>query len=101
MLHINATSFMHMKLQADPCVELCWILNARLLTHKQYQAGPLVELHSVGLAELEHGPRVPGKEPALWVVQHLHAALSRDHVTLCVQQNQRGNTCSIRKKEVS
>lgn len=63
-----------------------------LLTHKQDEAGPLVELHGVGLAELQHGPRVPGKEPALGVVQHLHAALSRDHVTICVQQDQRGNT---------
>lgn len=100
MLHINATSFMHMELQAEPRVELCCILNARPLTYKQYQAGPLVELHGVGLAELKHGPGVPGKEPALRVVQHLHAALSRDHVTLCVQQNQRGNTWGRRKEEV-
>lgn len=67
-------------------------INAGPLTHKQDEAGPLVELHGVGLAELQHGPRVPGKEPALRVVQHLHAALSRYHVTFCVQQNQRGNT---------
>lgn len=51
-----------------------------------------MELHGVGLAELQHRPRVPGEEAALGVVQHLHAALSRDHVTLRVQQDQRGNT---------
>lgn len=62
------------------------------LTHKQDEAGPLVELRGVGLVQLEHGPRVPGEEPALWVVQHLHPALPRDHVTLRVQQDQRGNT---------
>lgn len=69
------------------------VVIARLLTHKQDKAGPLVELHGVGLAELENWPGVPGEEPALRVVQHLHAALSRDHVTLCVQQNQCGYTC--------
>jgi len=90
MLYINATPFTHREVQAEPNVE--WIINAGLLTHKQDEAGPLVELHGVGLAELQHGPRVPRKEPALRVIQHLHAALSRDHVTLCVQQNQRGNT---------
>lgn len=63
-----------------------------LLTHEQDEAGPLVELHGVGLAELQHGPGVPGEEAALGVVQHLHAALSRDHVTLRVQEDQRGNT---------
>lgn len=68
------------------------IINPCLLTHKQDEAGPLVELHRVGLAELQHGPGVPGKEPALRVVQHLHPALLRDHVTLGVQQDQRGDT---------
>lgn len=68
------------------------IINAGPLTHKQDEAGPLVELHSVGLAELEHGPGVPGEELALRVIQHLHATLSRDHVTFCVQQDQCGNT---------
>lgn len=64
------------------------------LTHEQHKAGPLVELHGVGLVELEHGPRMPWEEAALRVVQHFHAALSRDHVTLSVEQNQRGNTYS-------
>lgn len=63
-----------------------------LLTHEQDEAGPLVELHGVGLAELQHRPGVPGEEAALGVVQHLHAALSRDHVTFRVKQDQRGNT---------
>lgn len=62
------------------------------LTHKQDEAGPLVKLDGVGLAELQHRPRVPGEEPALRVVQHLHAALSRDHVPFCVQQDQRWDT---------
>lgn len=79
-------------IQTEPHVELRRIIKPQPLTHKQDEAGPFVELHGVWLAELEHGPRVPGKEPALWVVQHLHPALSRDHVTLRVQQNQRGNT---------
>lgn len=63
-----------------------------LLTHKEHEAGPLVELHGVGLAELQYGPGVPGEKPALWVIQHLHTALSRDHVTFRVQQNKGGNT---------
>ena len=67
-------------------------MGPRLLTDKQDEAGPLVELHRVGLAELQHRPGVPGEEPALRVVQHLHPALSRDHVALRVQQDQRGNT---------
>lgn len=79
-------------IQTEPHVELRRIIKPQPLTHKQDEAGPFVELHGIWLAELEHRPRVPGKEPALWVVQHLHPALSRDHVTLRVQQNQRGNT---------
>lgn len=67
-------------------------LNAHLLTHKEYETGSLVELHGVGLAQFQDGPGVPGEEPALEVVEHLHAALSRDHVSFCVQQNQGGNT---------
>lgn len=58
------------------------------LTHEQDEAGPFVELHSVGLAEFLDGPRVPGEESALRVVQHFHTALSRDHVPFGVQQDQ-------------
>lgn len=76
------------------------VVIASQLTHKQDKAGPLMELHGVGLAELEHGPGVPGEEPALRVIQHLHAALSRDHVALCVQQNQRGYTCEGKEKKM-
>lgn len=68
------------------------------LTHEQDEAGPFVKLHGVGLAQLQHRPRVPGKEAALWVVQNLHTALSRDHVTFCVQQDQRWDTWNIRGK---
>lgn len=73
--------------------------HACLLTHEKYEAGPLVQLHGVGLVELEHWPRVPGKEPALRVVQHLDAALPCDHVTLRVQQNQGGDTCGGRGEQ--
>lgn len=83
LLRINATS--------EPPTWSCTI-NTGPLTHKQDEAGPLVELHGVGLTELQHWARVPGEEPALGVVQHLHPALSRDHVTFCVQQDQGGDT---------
>lgn len=73
-------------------MELHCIINPHLLTHKQDEAGPLVELHRIGLAELQNRSRVPGKESAFWVIQHLHTALSCDHVTLSVQKNQRRNT---------
>lgn len=69
----------------DPAVHLGGVK----LTHEQDEAGPFVELHGVGLAELQHRPGVPGEEPALRVVQHLHTTLSRDHVPLRVQQDQR------------
>ncbi|KAG9330333.1 hypothetical protein JZ751_025674, partial [Albula glossodonta] len=36
------------------------------LTHKQHQTGPLVQLHGVGVLELQDGPRVPGEHAALW-----------------------------------
>lgn len=64
------------------------------LTHEEDEAGPFVELYGVGLAELQHRSRVPGEEPALWVVQHFHAALSRDHVPFCVQQDQSWDACN-------
>lgn len=60
-----------------------------------------MELYGVGLAELQHGPRVPGEEPALWVVQHFHAALSRDHVPFCIQQDQGWDTCKEGESETS
>lgn len=80
-------------------VKLHYIINLCLLTNKQDEAGPLVELHSIGLGQLQHRPGVPGEESTLRVVQHLHPALSRDHVTLWVQQNQRGNTWKEKDEE--
>lgn len=55
------------------------------LTYEQNQAGPFMQLHGVGFAELQNGSRVPREEPTVGVIENLHPPLSRDHVTLCVQ----------------
>lgn len=67
-------------------------------TYKENEAGALIELHSVGVCQLQHGLGVPGELAALDVVQHLHPALPRDHVSLGVQHDQSWDACNGKKQ---
>lgn len=63
-------------------------------TYKKNEAGALIQLHSVGVCQLQHGLGVPGEVAALDVVQHLHPALPCDHLPLAVQDNESGDACN-------
>lgn len=62
-------------------------------TYKENEAGALIQLHGVGVCQLQHGLGVPGELVALNVVQHLHPALPRDHVSLGVQHDESRDAC--------
>lgn len=64
-----------------------------LHTYKKDEAGAFVELHSVGVRELQHGLRVPRELPAVLIIEHLHPALPSDHLPLGVQHNESGDAC--------
>lgn len=64
-----------------------------LHTYKKDEAGALVELHGIGVGELQHGFGVPRELPAVLIIQHLHAPLPRDHFPLWVQHNEGGDAC--------
>lgn len=65
----------------------------RIPTYKQDKAGALVELHSIGVGELQHGLGVPRELPAVLIIQHLHSPLPRDHLPLGVQHDEGGDAC--------
>ena len=71
----------------------CLPLSLQLHTYKKDEAGALVELHSVGVRELQHGLRVPRELPAVLVIEHLHPTLPSDHFPLRVQHDERGDAC--------
>lgn len=64
-----------------------------LHTYKKDEAGAFVELHSVGVRELQHGLRVPREFPAVLIIEHLHPALPSDHLPLGVQHDESGDAC--------
>lgn len=68
-----------------------------LRTYEEDEAGALVELHGVGICQLQHGLGVPGELAALDVVQHLHPALPCDHLPLGVQHDEGWDACDGKK----
>lgn len=68
-----------------------------LHTYKENEAGALIQLHGVGVRQLQHGFGVPGELVALDVVQHLHSPLPRDHIPLGVQDDESRDACGGRK----
>lgn len=53
-----------------------------LHTYKENEAGALIQLHSIGVRQLQHRLGVPGELAAFDIIQHLHSPLPRDHVSL-------------------
>lgn len=70
---------------------------AMLHTYKENEAGALIQLHSIGVRQLQHGLGVPGELAAFDVVQHLHPPLPRDHFSLGVQDDESWDACNGRK----
>lgn len=68
-----------------------------LHTYKENEAGALIQLHGVGVRQLQHGLGMPGELAAFNVVQHLHPPLPRDHVSLGVQDDESRDACDGRK----
>lgn len=71
----------------------CLPFPLQLHTYKKDEAGALIELHSVGVRELQHGLRVPRELPAVLIIEHLHPALPSDHLPLRVQYDERRDAC--------
>lgn len=68
-----------------------------LHTYKENEAGALIQLHSVGVRQLQHRLGVPGELAAFDIIQHLHSPLPCDHVSLGVQDDESRDACDGRK----